>query len=86
MQILPDTIPEGLESVDIMIASITGGARTGDASIATVGILRNDAPHGVVSLQESHFVIAEEEYNYTAMIPVKREFGNLGDLQVINIL
>ena len=68
-----------------MIASITGGARTGDASIATVGILPNDAPHGVVFLQESHFVIAEEEYNYT-MIPVKREFGNLGDLQVITIL
>ena len=46
-----------------MIASITGGARTGDASIATVGILPNDAPHGVVSLQESNFVISEEEYN-----------------------
>ena len=86
LQIIPDTIPEGLESVDILIASITGGARTGDARIATIGIRPNDAPHGVVSIQESHFVIAEEEYNYTAMIPVKREFRNLGELQVINIL
>ena len=68
-----------------MIASITGGARTGDASIATVDMLPNDAQHGVVSLQESHFVISEVEDNYTAMIPVKREFGNLGDLQVITI-
>ena len=67
-----------------MIASITGGARAGDASIATVGILPNDAPHGVVSLQESHFVIAEEEYNYdSCQTRVREPRGSTGNKYTI---
>ncbi|KAI6651569.1 hypothetical protein LOD99_5177 [Oopsacas minuta] len=82
IQILPDTIPEGLEAVEVMIASVTGGARAGDASIATINILPNDAPHGIVSLNSTHFIIPEEEQPYLARIALKREFGNLGDLQI----
>ena len=66
-----------------MIASVTGGARAGDASTATINILANDAPHGVVSLNTTLFVILEEEEEYIARIPLKREFGQIGDLQVL---
>ena len=66
-----------------MVASVTGGARAGDASTATVAIQPNDAPHGVISFNLSQYVIPEEESNYTARIPIKREFGSLGDLQVV---
>lgn len=68
--------------MEVMVASVTGGARAGDASTATINILPNDAPHGVVSLNSTQYVILEEEDEYIARILLKREFGNLGDLRV----
>ena len=69
-----------------MIASVTGGARAGDASTATIAILPNDAPHGVLSFNLSLYEISEEENDYTARIAIKREFGSLGDLQVMLLM
>ena len=67
-----------------MIASVTGGARAGESSTAVVNILPNDAPHGVVSFSSAQFVVNEEEESYVARISLDREFGSLGDLQVIH--
>lgn len=65
-----------------MIASVTGGARAGAASTATVNILPNDAPHGVVSFSSAQFMASEGEESSVARIPLDREFGSVGDLQV----
>ena len=51
---------------------MTGGARIGESSSATVMILANDNPYGFVALEVLTLVTAEENNDSVALVPVVR--------------
>lgn len=60
------------QSFTVTLSSVTGGARIGDISSATVTILANDNPYGFVAFENPTFVTNEEDNTSIAVIPVLR--------------
>ena len=53
----------------------TGGARiAGSSSVASVDILPNDNPYGIISFNSSTFVAFEESTESMATVPVVRRY------------
>lgn len=57
------------------LTSATGGARIGSSSSASVEIVSNDNPYGVVSFNTSTFAATEAGTDSLAMVPVVRRYG-----------
>ena len=58
------------------LTSATGGARIADSSSASVEILPNDNPYGVVSFSTSTFAATEAGADSLAMVPVVRRWAH----------
>ena len=51
---------------------MTGGARIGESSSATVMILANDNPYGFIALEVPTLITTEEDSDSVALVPVVR--------------
>lgn len=60
------------QSFIVSLSGVTGGARIGGISSATVTILANDNPYGFVAFESPVFITNEEDSTSTAVVPVLR--------------
>ena len=59
----------------VSLLAVTGGARIGESSLATVMILANDNPYGFVALEVPTLITTEEDSDSVALVPVVRRYS-----------
>ena len=59
----------------VSLLAVTGGARIGENSLATVMILANDNPYGFVALEVPTLITTEEDNDSVALVPVVRRYS-----------
>ncbi|KAH3717902.1 hypothetical protein DPMN_060698 [Dreissena polymorpha] len=84
--IIDDNIPENMETFDISLISVTGGALLGPSKSVRVAILKNDSPNGLFRFVTSEVVVKESrtetDPNGEARLIVERVQGSEG---VVNV-
>ncbi|KAL4228132.1 hypothetical protein ACF0H5_013567 [Mactra antiquata] len=60
--IIDDVIPEDMETFDIKLISVTGGAVLGPVSTVRIAILKNDSPNGLFRFVAPQVVVRESKF------------------------
>jgi hypothetical protein len=83
--IVDDTLPERGQELELMLTSVTGGARLspGDAQLATIDINPSDNPHGEFMLESLSLATANIVANTRQLrVVIARSGGGLGTVVV----